>query len=190
MDERRKPRSIGIDTENSLKYKEGFRILVTSETGGDKLGVRKECRIMARKEFTDEVLYTLRQNPYTLNATRNRLSLTLEAIEKICVITTWGSKYYLIVVREYGGYEYLDAVKAKDFYVTDNSIPKDWVELKWPFLSPFIKENSRLGVSYRITYYLGPKCILQDNDFLFNLFEDRAMAYSFYQSNIGETNVK
>lgn len=111
-------------------------------------------------------------------------------IEVICVITTWGSKYYLIVVREYGGYEYLDTVEAKDFYVTDNSIPKDWVELKWPSLSPFIKENSGIGISYRITYYMGPKCILQDNDFLFNLFEDRAMAYSFYQSNIGETNVK
>ena len=97
MDERRKPRSIGIDTENSLKYKEGFRILVTSEIGGDKLRVRKECRIMARKEFTDEVLYTLRQNPYTLNATRNRLSLTLEAKEKILEMDEQGKPWRQII---------------------------------------------------------------------------------------------
>ena len=75
---------------------------------------------MARKEFTDEVLYTLRQNPYTLNATRNRLSLTLEAKEKILEMDEQGKPWRQII--EELGYDtrVLGKWRARNVNVNEN----------------------------------------------------------------------
>lgn len=71
----------------------------------------------------------------------------------------------------------LEWLEAKHVDIISDERPKNWIEKKWPFWHQFYKSNQ--DYSYRISYYAGPSAILEDDHFLFDIYESYGEALRF-----------
>lgn len=102
----------------------------------------------------------------------------------IAVMKNYDMLGYLIYMDDSKAYPTLDWLNAKDFSITDKNCPNYWDERKWSFWKPYIKTMNGMNFDFRITYYYGPKAILDDPNFLFDVVENRKKALDFYYDNM------
>ena len=90
-----------------------------------------------------------------------------------------------------GSDDAIEWVQARNFEVVDNEKPDHWVECAWPWWRPYKKMKANLDYEYRLTYYCGPKELLESDDFLFDVYENRRKAIQYLNEVSGlQSNVK
>ncbi len=68
------------------------------------------------------------------------------------------------------------------FFIVNDNIPKEWVEIRYKYFNKL--RNSNYCFKIPISYYLGPKCFMENENFMFDIYENPRDAYAFYY---GET---
>ena len=94
----------------------------------------------------------------------------------------YGGKYFLVWVPEDRNNSSLDLYETKNYEIVDNSRPDDWVELYWHRWKPFKKRQKGRDFAFRLTYYCGPLALLDDEDFLFDVIDNKEKAIEFLTS--------
>lgn len=107
-------------------------------------------------------------------------------IEVIALMESYGELLYLVFMVEQGGWPRLDWVLSSNFNIIDGEFPANWIHKQWSVFRPYFKRNKKYDFDYRITRYSGPACILNDENFLFDIIENRRNAMDFYIKNILE----
>lgn len=73
------------------------------------------------------------------------------------------------------------------FNVIEKTIPNTWIKVQYKFF--YKMRNKNYDFSIYIDYFCGPREFLDNKDFLFDIYENPKVAYSFYvQSGDGTTN--
>lgn len=117
-------------------------------------------------------------------------SLGRSEVDVIAIMKSYGRCSYLILVTEAGGWTYLEWIGADKCDIVDKSIPYNWINNTWTPIRPFCKEDNRYDFDFRITKYVGPKCLLFDPDFLFNIIENPNEAILFYNNSVQKEHQK
>lgn len=107
-------------------------------------------------------------------------------LEPVAMMKNYGSCSYLVFTVETGGCMRLDWAPACWFEVVDSQLPADWIQRRWSWFHPMVKRNERYDFDFRITRYDGPPCILEDENFLFEVIEERDRAMEFYKKLISK----
>ena len=96
----------------------------------------------------------------------------------IAIIRSSNILAYLVIFDNIpGSDDAIEWVQARNFEVVDNEKPDHWVEC--------------LDYEYRLTYYCGPKELLESDDFLFDVYENRRKAIQYLNEVSGlQSNVK
>jgi len=69
------------------------------------------------------------------------------------------------------------------FNVIETWIPDEWIEIRY---SSFHKlQNKKYNFSIAINYYIGPKNFIENEDFLFDIYENPRTAYEYYKNRTG-----
>lgn len=64
------------------------------------------------------------------------------------------------------------------FEVIVQAIPKDWITVQYARFHKFKNKNYDFDIS--TTYYQGPQEFLDNEDFLFDIYENPTQAYNYY----------
>ena len=120
--------------------------------------------------------------------------IDVKLLEKRCAY--WGysvidankTTYQVIAIRrQYRKTQYLVEDDMRLFWwdedlfiVTDYTIPDGWIEIKYKYFHKF--QNGKYDFKIPINYYLGPKCFVENKDFMFDIYENPRIAYTFYKT--------
>lgn len=107
-------------------------------------------------------------------------------IHVIAVMKSCGVLSYLICASESYSNTYLEWVNAKFFDIVDVRKPSNWIEYRWNIFHPYVISKKDYDFSFRITYYAGPECILNNTNFLFDVIENHREAMAFYMKSLVE----
>ena len=75
----------------------------------------------------------------------------------------------------------IDWWDADLFTVVDSDIPNEWIEVV--HRRHYKIKNPNYSFLIFINYYLGPQRFLDNQDFLFDIYENPTNAYNFYKSD-------
>jgi hypothetical protein len=64
------------------------------------------------------------------------------------------------------------------FEVIDEAVPENWVVIQYKRFHKF--KNRKYDFQISTNYYQGPKEFLENEDFLFDIYENPSVAYEFY----------
>ena len=95
----------------------------------------------------------------------------------LAIICANGIKAYLVYYSIPGVPRALEWLEAKNVKVVSDERPLYWIEKKWSRWHRLRKSNQ--DYDYKISYYAGPLEILEDDHFLFDMYESQAEALRF-----------
>lgn len=84
------------------------------------------------------------------------------------------SSYILVIGGNIGWY------KAQNFEVVDSAISNGWIEINFPKNNKLKNKHYNFHIS--INYFYGPQKMLENEDFLFDLVENKKKAKEFLNS--------
>lgn len=103
-------------------------------------------------------------------------------LEVLAVICANSITAYLVYYSIPGTPRALEWLAAKHVDIISDERPKHWIEKKWPFWHRFHKSNQYYD--YRLSYYAGPPAFLEDDHFLFDIYESYGEALRFLDESV------
>ena len=98
----------------------------------------------------------------------------------IAIIRSSNILAYLVIFNNIPGRDdAIDWVDSRNFDTIDNEKPDNWVECAWPWWRPYKKMKANVEYDFRLTYYCGPKELLENDSFLFDIYENRRKAIQY-----------
>lgn len=102
--------------------------------------------------------------------------------EVYCIATHKNHKEYLLRSSD----ETLMWFESAKFEVIDNSIPPYWIYRKYGYFSNL--RNKKYDFDIRLNEYWGPEEFLNNEDFFFDIYEDREKANSYLKEIMKKYN--
>ena len=102
-------------------------------------------------------------------------------LEVLAMIHANNIKAYLVCYSIPGVPRAIEWLKAQHVKVISEEKPAHWIERRWPCWHRFHKANQEYN--YSILYYAGPPAILEDDCFLFDIYESPEQAIRFLEEH-------